>query len=183
MSFSHYLQRGNDQSLRKQCWWSHKRFSSQCILSIAYKLEYHVIGKKHHRIQYRRDVRSGRIELSWCQMSGLGRISHSGKDEYPRVFQSSHKHQKQTHWHQLGMGISCFLLISLAVSQCEKHMVDMRHYGRRVIPHNISAVILEFLKKSSSFNIPEHASHVSGAGQDLSIIQKSAAWQISCMCC
>jgi hypothetical protein len=50
------------------------------------------------------------------------------------------------------------------------------------IPHHITSMITKFDHSYTSFNIPQHASHVARAGDDLSIVYKSTAAEITGMC-
>ncbi len=46
-------------------------------------------------------------------------------------------------------------------------------------PHNVACVIAKFDNPGTSLNIPEHAGHVTGTGNNLAVIDKSAATEVS----
>lgn len=50
------------------------------------------------------------------------------------------------------------------------------------LPHDVSTVVVELDNAYSGVNVPQHASHVSRTGEDLSIVQKSTARQVAGMC-
>ena len=46
-------------------------------------------------------------------------------------------------------------------------------------PHDISGMVAEFDNPNASLNIPEHAGHITGAGDNLTVVDKSAAAEIT----
>jgi hypothetical protein len=46
-------------------------------------------------------------------------------------------------------------------------------------PHNIASVVTEFYDPYTGFDVPEHAGHITRAGDDLTVVDKSAATEIT----
>lgn len=67
-----------------------------------------------------------------------------------------------------------------AVQQTCSWTIHSSNHG--YIPHNITGMVTKFEHSHSGFNIPEHACHVTRAGDDLSIVDESTATEITRVC-
>lgn len=58
----------------------------------------------------------------------------------------------------------------------------MRRRKRHIeesLPHNITSVVAEFDNSYTGFNVPQHAGHITRAGEYLSVIDKPAATEVT----
>ena len=49
------------------------------------------------------------------------------------------------------------------------------------IPHHVASVVAELHDTDTRFDIPEHAGHVTGAGDDLAVAEETAAAEVARM--
>jgi len=67
------------------------------------------------------------------------------------------------------------------LERTRKHRRKGREFNRCRLPHHITSVVTKFDYSYSRLYVPKHAGHISRAGDNLSVVDESAARQISRM--